>query len=190
MNIKPLSRSLIITVCIHAQSSNCIYVTDSTYINFFSEEIVQDIDGTSYSAVGAFNKCTGAIYFRVPSASFKFPNKLMEEHYREQYMQTDKYPYITFKGTLSVKGDINKPGEYEATATGKFTIHGVTRERTVHGQIRVTPDNTIEGRAVFWVVPMDYGIKQPAMMGITAADSVRVTVYFRMRPYEQKQKEK
>ncbi len=161
----------------------CIFITDSLYIRFYSKEIVEDIDAYTTKGVGAYNRCTDTVFFKIPSASFKFANSLMGEHYREQYMEVHKYPYITFKGVLKVKDPRDAPGTYQAYAQGKMTIHGVTREIYVPGTVIVHPNGTFEGKATFWVKPTDYGIKQPSMLGVTAADSVQVTLWFRMVPY-------
>ena len=179
---------VVVAGCVQAQ---CVYVTDSTYVHMFSEEIVEDIDAYSTKMVGAWNICTGKVFFKLPAASFIFANSLMGEHYREQYMETHKYPFIEFRGKMEVdsstaKRSDGKSVEYRATATGTFKIHGVEREKRVPGTIRVVNDSLIVGRAVFWMVPTDYGIRQPAMLGIEAADSVRITLWFRMVPYRKK----
>ncbi len=166
----------------------CIWVTDSLYIRFYSDEIVEDIDAYTTQGAGAYNRCTNTVFFKVPAAAFIFKNELMGEHYREQYMETDKYPYITFRGSLQVPDMGERVGTFPAIATGKFNIHGTERKRTIKGTVTVFPDGTFSGRAVFWMKPTDYNIKQPSMMGVTAADSVQVTVYFHMVPYQPSKK--
>ncbi len=168
------------------QQEMCVFVTDTLFIKFYSDEIVTDIDAYSTKGVGAYNRCTNTIFFKVPSASFKFANSLMGEHYRDQYMEVHKYPQITFKGSLEVKDVRDAPGTYKAVAKGNMTIHGVTREVVIPGTVTVHQNGTFEGKTVFWVKPTDYGIKQPSMAGVTAADSVQVTVWFRMVPYTKK----
>ena len=162
----------------------CIWVTDSLYIRIYSEELIEDIDAHTTRGAGAYNACTGTLYFKIPSASLEFKNSLMGEHYREQYMETDKYPYITFKGTMQLPADWEVGRGVRVVVRGRFTIHGVARERVVEGRVWRHGDGTWSGRAVFWVKPTDYGIRQPSRFGITAADSVQVTVYFRMVTYE------
>ncbi len=168
------------------QQEMCIFVTDTLFIKFYSDEIVTDIDAYTTNGVGAYNRCTNTIYFKIPSASFKFANSLMGEHYREQYMEVHKYPQITFKGTLEVKDVRDAPGTYQAVAKGNMTVHGVTREVVIPGTVTVHKNGTFEGKTVFWIKPTDYGIKQPSMAGVTAADSVQVTVWFKMVPYTKK----
>ncbi len=165
-------------------ASRCIWVTDSLYIRIYSEELIEDIDAYTTRGAGAYNQCTGVLYFKVPSASLEFKNRLMGEHYREQYMETDKYPYITFKGTMRLPVDWGVGGRVRVVVRGTFTIHGVARERVLEGWVWRHGDGTWSGSAVFWIKPTDYGIRQPSRLGITAADSVQVTVYFRMVPYE------
>ena len=43
---------------------------------------------------------------------FKFPNKLMEEHFNENYMETEKFPTSSFKGKTIDVIDFQKSGTW------------------------------------------------------------------------------
>jgi hypothetical protein len=58
---------------------------------------------------------------------FIFPKELMQEHFNENYVESDKYPKATFSGTYT--GDVapDKDGVYRVTVKGNLTLHNVTR---------------------------------------------------------------
>lgn len=47
---------------------------------------------------------------------FHFPNQLMEEHFNENYMETEKYSATTFKGKIQETIDYTKDGTYTVTS--------------------------------------------------------------------------
>jgi len=54
----------------------------------------------------------------------------MQEHFNENYVESDKFPYATFKGKITDDVDLSKDGTYNVSVSGDFTVHGVTnRER-------------------------------------------------------------
>ena len=109
----------------------------------------------------------------------------MQEHFNEEYMESDKYPYSTFNGKLNGNGDITKEGIYKGTATGKFNIHGVDKEKTVEGKITVKKTE-IDFYAQFYVLLKDYKITVPSAVGQNIADSLLVTVNMTYEQYKKK----
>ena len=61
----------------------------------------------------------------------------MQEHFNENYLESDKYPAATFKAKLNEKIDFSKDGSYDVTSTGAFKIHDVGKERTIKGKLDV-----------------------------------------------------
>ena len=61
----------------------------------------------------------------MPIKDFKFAKSLMQEHFNEKYMESEKYPKATFQGKLTGY-DMKKSGVQDARAQGKLTVHGVT----------------------------------------------------------------
>src|SRR5687768_9627466 len=68
------------------------YVCTKGKIHFFSATKLEDIEATSSNAICVLNTQTRKVYTKVEQTTFRFPDKLMQEHYNENYMESDKYP--------------------------------------------------------------------------------------------------
>ena len=105
------------------------YVTKNGHIKFYSETPIETIEAHNYAVNSALNPNSGDFVFKVLIKSFEFEKALMQEHFNENYMESDKYPNAMFKGMVINAGDIDftKEGTYEAMVKGDLTIHGVTK---------------------------------------------------------------
>ena len=156
----------------HAQK----YKSTSSTVHFFSDAPMEDIEATNSDGQSAFDVSTGEIVFSIPIKSFQFEKSLMQEHFNENYMESDKYPHATFKGT--VKGyDPTSETTQTSEAQGILSIHGVENEITVEGTILLNEDE-IEINAKFPVRLKDHKIKIPKVVFYNIAEVVDVTIKF------------
>jgi len=151
-------------------------------IDFFSKTPIEDIEAHSKAARAIINTETGAIAFKVPIKSFKFPNDLMEEHFNENYMESNKFPDATFSGKMEPLIDFSKPGSYKVKAKGKLKMHGVEAERELNGTIVVNADKTAELKAEMDVPLADHKIERPQLVMVKIAEKIAVTVNFILKP--------
>lgn len=156
------------------QSQN-LYTTDKGKINFFSYTPAENIDATSKSAKAAFNIKSKELVFTVAMKSFEFEKKLMQEHFNEKYVESDKYPLSTFIGKVNENIDFSKDGTYKVTASGKFTCHGVTKDRIMEGTITVK-GGKVSINSKFDVVLVDYKIEVPTLVIEKIAETIKITV--------------
>jgi YceI-like domain len=111
------------------------FSTEKGTISFFSDAAIEDIAAENTMVGSLFNSTTGELVYIVKIKDFVFPKALMREHFNEKYMETEKFPKSLFTGKL--KGyDVNAKGEQNVVATGKMTIHGVTKDISVPGTIQ------------------------------------------------------
>lgn len=134
---------------------------------------VEEVKATSKTASGVLNTGTGEIAFLVLVKSFKFKVPLMEEHFNENYMESDKYPKATFKGTIR---DFNaakltvSPVAYDAEGT--LEIHGVAKK--VKQKILLSKDGgKIKVAFSFVVKPQDYNIAIPSLVKGKISENVK-----------------
>jgi len=101
----------------------------------------------------------------------------MQEHFNENYMESDKYPSSTFVGKITNLGDVplNKDGSYPVKVEGKLTIHGVTKDITVKGSLDVK-GGVITGNSVFYILLTDYKITIPGTVVQKLSNTIEITV--------------
>jgi polyisoprenoid-binding protein YceI len=153
------------------------YMTRTGRITFFSSTPMENIEAFNNEVSAVADATSGELVFQAPIKSFKFEKALMQEHFNENYMESDKYPKADFKGRIADIGKVNftKDGAYNVTANGKLTMHGVTRDISVPGTITVKGGNaTINSK--FNVRTADYGIRIPALVEGKIAKEIAVTV--------------
>lgn len=157
------------------------YLSGTSYIRFYSEAPLEDIEATNEEARSVLDLGTNKIVATVPVTGFQFEKKLMQEHFNENYLESDKYPQATL--TAQLEGvDWNNP-EKEITAKGEMTIHGRTNEVDLKGTVVKNGDDIVV-EAVFMIQLQDYKIKIPKAVFYNIAESVEVTVKFTYQPYE------
>mgnify|MGYP002634469255 CR=1 FL=1 len=166
-------------------NAQAIYTTDTSMVSFFSATPVENIEAFNTASTSLINVPKSEIAFRVPISSFQFEKTLMQEHFNENYMETEKFPYATFKGKLSDSLDISKDTIYNITATGMMNIHGVDRAETYTGTIEVK-DGKASLKCEFKVKLKDHKIKIPKVVFTNIAEEIDVKVFFQYKPYEKK----
>nr|MCU0354403.1 YceI family protein [Cytophagales bacterium] len=157
---------LLCTISVHAQQ---LYSATNTEVSFFSDAPLEDIEATCKTGQSLINTATREVAVKIPIKSFKFPNSLMQEHFNENYMESEKYPHAVFKGKINENIDFSKPGTYPVTATGRINIHGVERDQTIKGTLTVAP-NQLNLEAKFDVLLADHQIKIPEVVFMKIAE--------------------
>ncbi len=161
---------------VHAQK----FSTEKGTISFFSDAAIEDITAENTMVGSLFNSTTGELVYIVKIKDFIFPKALMREHFNEKYMETEKFPKALFNGKL--KGyNVSTKGEQNVTATGKLTIHGVTRDVQVPGTISFDGGKATM-KAKFMVALKDYDIKIPKLVWQNIAEEIEVTIDFAYKP--------
>lgn len=152
-----------------------LLISRNVDITLFSEAPLENIEARSVSGISVLNPATGELQFTVPIRSFEFRKKLMQEHFNENYMESDKYPNARFKGKLIEKIDLNADGDYPVTATGDLEVHGVKRVRSIKGLISIR-NKQVEVSSTFDVKCEDHKIKIPQIVFQKVAETIRVKV--------------
>lgn len=167
----------------HAQ----IYMSTSSKTTFYSYTPMENIDATSDKGNFLINSASGQVVAKVEIKSFHFKNGLMEEHFNENYMETDKagpkdakgnvtYPnkWATFKGKIQETIDYTKDGTHDITVVGSFTCHGVEKPKTVKAKM-VIKGGIITVDGSFDVPLKDHNIAVPEAVGTKIAESIKVS---------------
>jgi polyisoprenoid-binding protein YceI len=170
-----------ISLCSTAQ----IYTGKTYKVSFFSDGPVEDISAVNKSAQAIMNTAKNEIAVKVTIKGFDFEKKLMQEHFNEKYMESDKYPYATFAGKINDSIDFKKDGVYKVSVSGKLSIHGVEKENTLLGIITVK-GGEISLDSKFMVALKDYNIDIPSLVAQNISELIEVTVKLTLTEYKQK----
>lgn len=156
-------------------SAQGLYKSKNGKVKFFSEAPLENIEATSEQATSILNAATGEVAFTIPIKSFGFEKSLMQEHFNENYMESDKFPQATFSGKLEGKIDLQSTSEQNLTVKGKLTIHGITQERSIPVTLKVEKDG-IAGFSKFKVKVADHKIEIPSLVFQNIAEIIEVTL--------------
>ncbi len=153
------------------------FMTRTGQISFFSHTPLENIDAINNEASAVLDGSTGAIIFQAAIKSFKFERALMEEHFNENYMESDKYPRADFNGKITNLSTVNfsKDGSYNVIVSGKLTMHGVTKDVSTPGTLTVK-GKEVTAQSKFKIIPGDYNIKIPSLVKDKIAKEISVSV--------------
>ncbi|MDF2449666.1 MAG: YceI family protein [Bacteroidota bacterium] len=154
-------------------------------ISFFSKAPLEDIEATNKKPTIVLRTTTNDIQFGVPMVGFKFAKPLMEEHFNENYVESDKYPTCTFKGKINETIDYTKDGEHQVTAKGTMNLHGVSKEVEAPGTL-IIKGKEITITSTFKMKVADYNIKVPSLYIQNIAEVVDVKVNAVLEPFDKK----
>ncbi|MDB5201544.1 MAG: YceI family protein [Ferruginibacter sp.] len=159
-----------------AASAQRVY-TKNGHIAFFSKSPLENISAENNEVTSIINVPTGELQFSVLIKSFRFKKSLMEEHFNENYLESDKYPKAVFKGTILNITAVNftKDGNVNVQVSGNLTLHGITKPVISSGTITIR--NGIATAAAFFKLRLaDYNIKIPGIVKDNIAEQVDITV--------------
>lgn len=163
----------ILLVSISFSSFSQLYIAKAGETGFYSDTPLENIAALNKQVTAAIKVETSDVAVKMQMTQFQFPNKLMQEHFNENYMESSKYPIGTFTGKIQEKIDFKKDGIYDITSKGIFTIHGVKQDRTIAGKL------TVKGSSLtlvsnFDVKLTDHKIDVPTIVIAKIAETISV----------------
>lgn len=173
----------LITIDTNAQSVNKLLLNKSS-IYFVSEAPLERIEAKSTKLKGLILTYDKTFAFTVDNSSFNgFNGSLQQEHFNENYLESDRYPQSTFEGKIVEPIDFNKDGKYEIRAKGKLKIHGVEKEKIIKINIEIKNGRLI-ANSKFTVYLKEFGIYVPSIVNQKIAEEIQVSVQMVFDKYE------
>jgi polyisoprenoid-binding protein YceI len=163
--------------------SQSLFMTRSGQVSFFSKTPMENIEAVNNEVTSMLNTSTGEIVFAILIKSFRFEKALMEEHFNENYMDSDKLPKSTFQGKITNLASIDfaKDGTYPVTVEGDITIHGVKQHVSTNGTA-IVGNGKVVMTCLFTVKPSDYKIEIPALVEDKIAKTLDIKVNCQYEP--------
>lgn len=159
------------------------YSTATGQTTFFSSAPIEDIEALNSRVAAIFEMASGQLAFSMLIRDFQFKNTLMQEHFNENYAESEKYPRARFTGTLLAVPDETqlRSGPQAVYVQGQLTIHGVKRKVRVPGTLQLRGSDLVV-TSKFSVAPADYKIKIPALVRNNIAKSIDISVILTCQP--------
>lgn len=163
-------------VSVPATPATNVYIIKKSVVSFHSNAKTELIKATSGELKGIIDADKRTFAFSVAMKSFAgFNSPLQEEHFNENYMESDKYPTASFTGHIIEEDDFTKDGTYNIRAKGKLNIHGVEQERILQGDLIVKNGN-IKLSSIFTVLLSEHDIKIPRIVHEKLASEIKVII--------------
>jgi hypothetical protein len=158
------------------------FMTKNGYIKFYSETPMETIEAENQQVNSAYDHNSGAFVFKVLIKSFEFEKALMQEHFNENYMESDEFPVAIFKGKIinNEEIDLSKTGPIKVKVKGTIKIHGVSQELETDGLMDIQGEE-IHATSKFIAKPADFNIKIPGAVIDNIAEGIEVTVDVKLK---------
>lgn len=176
---------VIFTVIAQWTAAQNRYYTKTGQISFYSDAPMEKIEAVNRSVSAVLDKSTGQLQFLVLMKGFEFKKALMQEHFNENYVESDRYPKAQFRGMVVNNPAINyeREGSYVAVVKGKLSLHGKEQDVETKGTISVK-NGKLGCEAVFVIRLNDFEVKIPALVKDKVAERVTITVSCSLEPLQ------
>jgi polyisoprenoid-binding protein YceI len=174
------------------------YHVDTTAANevrFISDAPIEDFAGTTRRIDGyvfwpgdslasgtAYDK--SELYFEVELDALDTGIDLRNRHMRENYLETDRFPYASYRGTIESVAALPSGG-WRVHSKGKLSIHGVERDYSI--QCDVDKDGAgYSLKSSFQVRLPDFKIKVPSLMFMKISETIELELTVHLQKAESK----
>jgi hypothetical protein len=160
----------------NAEAPPQMYSVSSGTITFRSDAPLELVKASSNQLKGIFDAEKKQFAFSLNVNTFKgFNSPLQQEHFNENYLESNKYPRASFEGKIIEDIDLKKNGFYNIRAKGNLTVHGVSQERIIKCELTIR-NNIVSVKSNFTVLLADHNITIPKVVHEKLASEIKVEV--------------
>jgi hypothetical protein len=156
------------------------YYSKKGQVSFFSEAPIENIEAVNKDVSAIIDSQSGGFAFRLKIQDFTFPSSLMQEHFNESYLESDKYPLSTFTGSIADISKLDLSSRQTLTVKGSLSIHGITQETEMVAYAQII-NSELHISSTFDVVLEDYDIDIPKIMMYKIAEVIKVAVDIKLQ---------
>ena len=170
----------LISFTLNAQNK---FLTKTGTISFeASVPSFEEVSATNNSITVIIDADSGKFAALALVKGFRFKNALMEEHFNENYVESDLYPKAKFKGAIEGFNfyDLSR-NETEHKISGILEFHGNTKEIVdciIH--LKLLDDNSILMEGTFEVNASDFNIEIPKIVKSKVSETVAIRFEFNL----------
>ena len=182
LGMKWLFLFLLAATALRAQEKTGNFKCENGVIRFRSEAPLETIEAKSIKLRGLVNVTDRTFAWVLRVNTFEgFNSGLQGDHFKENYLETDRYPTAIFQGKIIEEADFSTPQKITLRAKGKLTIHGIEQERIIKVTLDIQPQS-ISVQSHFSVLLSDHNINIPRIVHQKIAEEVQVIVEARLIP--------
>ncbi|MBN1561091.1 YceI family protein [candidate division KSB1 bacterium] len=154
----------------------------SNLVKFTSAAPLEEIVGTTEKIDGYVMwqgddlTAESDFYFEVDLASIDTGIGLRNRHMRDNYLETDKYPFASYAGRI-VEAVVQQDGSIDIKSSGTFKLHGVERKMQIDGKITQSGDG-FKATSRFSIKLADHKIERPQLMLLKVGEEILLDVTF------------
>ena len=156
------------------------YYTNKGKVSFFSEAPIENISAINEDVSAVVDSLTGGFAFRLKIEDFTFPNSLMQEHFNESYLESEKYPLSTFTGVIDNFSNLDLSTKQILKVYGSLSMHGISKDAQMKATAHMINDE-LHISSTFDVALEDYDIDIPKIMMYKIAEVIQVVVDMKLQ---------
>lgn len=149
------------------------FMSKTTFIGFYSKTPFEDIVAENQQVYAIVDTSKKQMAFSLLLKGFEFRKELMQTHFNENYVESDKYPKANFVGTF--QGDLASRDTGNIEVRGNLTLHGVTKNLTIRATMKII-NGRLSGETTFELLPQDFNISIPSLVKDKIAPQITVRV--------------
>ncbi len=173
---------MLILISINSIEAQSKFIDKKGQISFeASEDLFEPVKASNGSVTAILNTETGEIAALALMKGFRFKNSLMEEHFNENYIESETYPKAIFKGKL-LDFDYSRLSENETTVfvDGKIELREKEKHLKTPLSVKKSGDVIII-QGSFILTPADFNIEIPSIVRNKIAKEINVALTFNLK---------
>jgi polyisoprenoid-binding protein YceI len=156
------------------------YFTRTGTTNFkASVTAFEPVEATNKSTTVILKTATGDLAAQLFMTAFQFRVALMQEHFNENYMDSNTHPKAVFKGKLADFNFTELSIKKEYNLSGTLTVKGVKKEINTTARVTLEGDKIIVS-SKFTVAPQDFDIDIPNIVRKKIAKNIHITLNYEL----------
>lgn len=177
---------LMVSTTFSQTNNEKLYKTKTGTVSLTSDAPLELINAKSNELRGIIDPVKYTFAFQLDIQTLKgFNSALQQEHFYENYMETDKYTNASFSGKIIEKVDFETNENYTIRAKGILDIHGVKQERIIKCEL-IVEDNLIKATSSFEITLADHDISIPKLVYQKIAEVIMIEINTELIKVEEK----
>jgi len=152
------------------------FVTEDGKAVFTSKAPLNEFDGVSQKLHGLVDLDKNLVYFYLDLNTLDTGIGLRDRHMRENYLETDKYPFAEFTGKMLTVPDLDSGDWVAVEVEGIFKIHGKEKQIQIPGMLKKEEKGLVKLQADFEVLLGDFDIEIPKLVFYELAEKQLVHI--------------